>query len=344
MDRPPQHLASAPDVIGMGSAVDRARYAVHRFGLPVIALFVLTLFGVSVRDGFPDKVEAFGTPVLALVIALTSLHAWRRQRVSVRLERLTLAVTLGILAIAPIESAITERFEIGYPYILGFMPLGYAASFLMLGPAKGAAAAAATYLGGAIAAMIALSTGELHLARTLPITAGGPILIGLLYALTWSMTAAARAQVAAQTAAATDPLTGALNRRSAEAALARLEGPYSILVVDLDDFKQINDAFGHGAGDNVLVNAVRGIRDAIRPDDLLVRWGGDEFVVVAPGTGAQTAPALAERIASAIASVPTERGVGIAASIGFAERQGSEVWREVLDRADRDMYVRKSRR
>ena len=316
----------------------------HRIGMPVIAAFLATLFALSVRDGFPDTVEAFGTPLLALLALTSSVVAWRRSRPSSALERALLLGSLAVLAGASLESALTLRFEIGYPYILGFLPLGYAGAFLFLGPAGGTVASLVTYLAAAAAALAAVATGEIHLARALPILAGSPILIGLLYTLAWSLTSTAQAHVRAEAAAATDPLTGALNRRSGEAALARFEGTFALLVVDLDDFKRVNDARGHTFGDDVLVRVTHALRASVRPDDLVVRWGGDEFVVVAPTDDDETALQVAARVRAGLASLFDRDGGPITATVGVAVREASEPWGQALERADAAMYTAKDAR
>ena len=337
MDTPrPPHRDAA-----VSAPLAHARLMLHRVGMPVVAAFLATLFAVSVRDGFPDKVEAVGTPALALVALAAAAAAWGRRRASRLLERVLLLGSLAVLAGGSFESAVTLRFEIGYPYILGFLPLGYAGAFLFLGPVGGTIASLATYLVAAAASLTAVSTGEIHLARALPVLAGSPILIGLLYTLAWSLTRAAEAHVRAEAEAATDALTGALNRRSGEAALTRLTGPYALLVVDLDDFKAVNDTRGHAFGDDVLVRLTRSLRASVRPTDVVIRWGGDEFVVAAPTQDRSDAERIAERVRTGVAAVRDSEGASVSATVGLAVRAPAEPWRSVLERADASMYAGK---
>lgn len=326
------------------TATARARLAVHRFALPVVSVFLLTLFAVSVQDGFPDMVEAVSTPVLAALMLLTSGVAWVRGSVSKTLERVVLGGALVALVGGALESAVMRRMEIGYPYVLGFVPLAYSAAFLLLGPRSGTIASLATFAGVAGATLWSVfGTGELHLARGLPVLAAHPILIGLLYALAWSMTVAARDHLDAQAAASTDPLTGALNRRTVEASLDQIHGPFVLVVIDLDAFKQLNDTHGHTFGDDVLIRAARALRESVRPDDLVIRWGGDEFVVVAPTTGVPGASALVERVQRELAALRDATGQPVLATLGVAVRDGHEPWRAVFARADADMYTAKAR-
>ncbi|HTI33687.1 MAG TPA: GGDEF domain-containing protein [Miltoncostaea sp.] len=124
--------------------------------------------------------------------------------------------------------------------------------------------------------------------------------------------------------ARTDALTGAANRgHTAEALAGALgEGPLGVLLLDVDHFKRINDTHGHATGDAVLVEVVRRVTDAVRRGDLVGRWGGEEFLVLArePG-GAADLVRLAERVRSAIGAGPVAAGdaqVPVTVSIGVA--------------------------
>jgi len=94
-------------------------------------------------------------------------------------------------------------------------------------------------------------------------------------------------------------------------AAARRHGmPLSMMIIDVDHFKRINDEFGHAAGDQALVETVRRIRDSLRAEDLVGRLGGEEFVAVLPNTDGQSALAAAERTRAAFARAPMPVGSG----------------------------------
>jgi diguanylate cyclase (GGDEF)-like protein/PAS domain S-box-containing protein len=147
--------------------------------------------------------------------------------------------------------------------------------------------------------------------------------------------------------ATVDSLTGLPNRRSLLDRLAdELEQaragdrPISLLFVDLDDFKVVNDERGHAVGDVLLALAATAMRAAVRPSDVLARLGGDEFVLLCPtDTNESAARAIAERVLCSL------RDVGIAASIGAVVIPGAVYLSEaaVLDRADAAMYAAKRR-
>ncbi len=148
-----------------------------------------------------------------------------------------------------------------------------------------------------------------------------------------------------------DPLTDLPNRRVVEENLLRLVAraerglPSSVLLIDLDNFKEVNDRVGHGAGDDVLRTFARLFLDAVRPGDLVGRIGGDEFVVLLEGTGAEEARAAAERICAraAVVSLPEEYdGPPIGASIGVALVAGHHEPGSVLGTADAALYDAKA--
>jgi diguanylate cyclase (GGDEF)-like protein len=128
-------------------------------------------------------------------------------------------------------------------------------------------------------------------------------------------------------ASLTDTLTGLANRRYLMEQFPRLiassqgQSGLAIMIIDLDALKPINDQHGHAAGDEVIVEIAKTLRQAIRPDDVLARWGGDEFVVVAQAQHVEHATMLAERIRERIAKMkcvlPRGAVVRTSASIGL---------------------------
>jgi diguanylate cyclase (GGDEF)-like protein len=128
--------------------------------------------------------------------------------------------------------------------------------------------------------------------------------------------------------AQTDSLTGLYNRRAltehltrASARARRHDEPLSVLMIDLDRFKQTNDTFGHEAGDQVLCTVADCMREALRVEDVYGRWGGDEFLVALPLTDVEGAEVSAARLRRAAASVDLESiGLehGVPLSIGVA--------------------------
>jgi diguanylate cyclase (GGDEF)-like protein len=149
----------------------------------------------------------------------------------------------------------------------------------------------------------------------------------------------------------TDPMTGALTRavfhdhvREALAVASANGEELSLLVLDLDHFKSINDAFGHARGDQVLVEFACRASDVSRGSDALFRFGGDEFVLLLPGTGSEQAVLLAERLIVAVRSAPFagDPPLTISVSVGLATANGADdSAEELLARADRHLYAAK---
>jgi len=159
----------------------------------------------------------------------------------------------------------------------------------------------------------------------------------------------ARLHRAVQRQALVDGLTGLANRRPCEDALKRevarakrLGDPLAVIVADLDDFKAVNDAHGHPTGDKVLREFAEALKASVREVDVASRWGGEEFVVVLPGTDEAGGAQVAERIREefALRAVPAPKGARISttASFGVAEFVGRGGTSELLAAADAALY------
>jgi diguanylate cyclase (GGDEF)-like protein len=149
-----------------------------------------------------------------------------------------------------------------------------------------------------------------------------------------------------------DPLTGLLNRRAwserVRALLLRRESPVSVLFLDLDHFKALNDRHGHDLGDRALAEVAASVQGSLRANDLLARHGGEELVVALPGCGIDAAARIAEqlrqktgdlRIAGVRPEDPPIRGLSL--SIGVAQHQHPETLDSLVRRADAAMYAAK---
>jgi len=152
-----------------------------------------------------------------------------------------------------------------------------------------------------------------------------------------------------------DPLTGLYNRRyalqhlSTISARAAAEGtPFSILMMDLDEFKSVNDLYGHAAGDDVLCEFSRRLQENVRGIDLVARIGGEEFFVAMPGTSAKQAALVAERLRHAIETRPfkvhdADDPVHVTISIGVAASDVSQTSsRQIMKNADTALYSAKN--
>ncbi|HEY4412734.1 MAG TPA: diguanylate cyclase [Gaiellaceae bacterium] len=162
----------------------------------------------------------------------------------------------------------------------------------------------------------------------------------------------ARLHAVVERQALVDGLTSIANRRGCEDALAheiaragRMSTPFTLVVADLDDFKRINDVHGHEAGDDVLREFASVLRLTLRESDLPGRWGGEEFVLLLPGTDAEGGVQLAERVRGVLRerSFHGRDGAvfGVTASFGVAQLRPGDGARRLFGEADRALYQAK---
>jgi len=147
--------------------------------------------------------------------------------------------------------------------------------------------------------------------------------------------------------ARTDALTGALNRQGLRDYLIKQwqgtsEPGASVIFTDLDHFKQVNDRYGHGVGDEILRQFVQLIEREIRTSDRLVRWGGEEFLIVCSTAEAEQAYRLAEKLRAAVAQYNWPQELQITSSFGVAAHISGEAFGDLIKRADRALYKAKA--
>ena len=152
----------------------------------------------------------------------------------------------------------------------------------------------------------------------------------------------------------TDPLTEVYNRRSLDdmagryiSHARRLHSPLTFMLIDVDRFKEVNTRFGHLTGDFVLVEIATLLKSSVRGSDAVVRYGGDEFVLILADTSVVGANSVIERLRRNLNEwnrQPQLENLEISLSIGIAEWIDGKTLDEVLDAADRDMYACKANR
>ena len=160
-------------------------------------------------------------------------------------------------------------------------------------------------------------------------------------------------QSAATIESGRDPLTRTLNRRFLPALLGREislaksgDVPLSVLMVDIDHFKQVNDTHGHSAGDTVLKHVADTILESVRSSDFVFRYGGEEFLIVLVETPPEIAFHIAQRLCSKVAEreipLPEAGALNVTVSVGLAAHEGHPDPKYLIDRADRALYRAKS--
>jgi diguanylate cyclase (GGDEF)-like protein len=191
----------------------------------------------------------------------------------------------------------------------------------------------------------ALDPRDIVVAGLIPAIVATPVVAMILKL----MRALDRSRRHAYRLASSDLLTGVLNRRRFLAVAQRaLESartdhtPIGVLLLDIDNFKEINDTYGHEAGDHVLQCVARVCREGLRPSDPLARWGGEEFVALLWNFNAQKTAMVAERLCRAVATHKVtwrERALPITVSIGASPmRDGDDRIDKLIARADSAMY------
>ena len=148
-----------------------------------------------------------------------------------------------------------------------------------------------------------------------------------------------------------DPLTGIQNRRSFDDELAKCcatsksnQEPLSLLIIDIDHFKKVNDTYGHVVGDAVLKRVAEALNNTVRGGDLLARYGGEEFVVVLPNTPMEGAERVADNICNNVRNLPMDKNqvgkeVGrVTVSVGVALYHGAESEQDFVARSDTALY------
>jgi diguanylate cyclase (GGDEF)-like protein len=152
-----------------------------------------------------------------------------------------------------------------------------------------------------------------------------------------------------ESSAATDPLTGVWNRREADRRLQESVdrgAPFSLIVLDLNKFKAVNDQYGHRCGDKILRQVAERLRASVRPRDRVCRWGGDEFIVLMdlePAVGERRRADLADQLhgTSSFEFDGQQLRIEICASVGWAAFEPGDSVASLFQRADLDMYEKK---
>ncbi|PND36239.1 hypothetical protein C1O66_21255 [Paucibacter aquatile] len=184
------------------------------------------------------------------------------------------------------------------------------------------------------------------------------VLLGLAYQrIRKTNLALAHSNAALKVQGERDPLTGLANRRHFQTAIRRLaehgQLRASVFLIDIDHFKRINDSHGHAVGDAVLIEVAERLRSCLRDEDLLVRWGGEEFLIVIDARQPAQIEHLAQRLLNQIAQAPVRFGPGLAqllpisASMGFASfpvapHDWTVDWERAIALVDTLMYMAKA--
>lgn len=204
------------------------------------------------------------------------------------------------------------------------------------------------YSGDALGYFVALSRDEEYAALKKS-SRLDLVLVTLLFLLfTFSTYNYAKSKARFKELSSRDSLTSVLNRRSLMQRLDRelvryrqYGDPFSVIMLDVDNFKGINDTWGHQGGDDVLKGLALRVQRVLRKQDVLSRWGGDEFLILLPQTDIAGTMKVAEKIRETVAVVPLHELVFVTISLGVAGYSGTGTVEELIAHADENMYKAK---
>jgi len=251
------------------------------------------------------------------------------------------ALLVALIFLASHAIPVDIRFSFFY-----LVPVALTAWFA--GPRVGALF---SVIGAGALSVESLAGNEFGQTGSLVIYTNGVLLLGFLLLFSSLLSALRAALWREKAAARVDELTQISNRRAfSELARAEIErmarygGSFTVAYLDLDDFKQVNDRFGHETGDRVLVATAKAIRKSLRVNDIVARLGGDEFVVLLPQTEPSDAEAVLRKLEDQLAEVMRQGRWQVTASIGAAtfEKPPASV-EQMVELVDVLMYSAKSK-
>lgn len=312
------------------------------------ALLALVAFAASRAVGL-DPVDRFFLPLLALGFSLLALTLWRLPHTS----SWVLPLAHGLLATYLLATLALQLLIAPNPLGLSpaayWVPFVYFSGFLFFRTQQAVRLALLYLLTLFLLSLLGAFHGHFHaehLNALAQFFGANLAYVGLLYMLVRIREGYLEAQLDAYT----DPLTGLRNRRYLDLVLERelfraqrYRRPLSLLALDLDNFKRINDTHGHPVGDRVLKALARCLEEHIRQSDRAVRLGGEEFAVLLAETPLAQAVRMANRLRQAVAALRVFPAEGISVSIGVAEARPEDSPLSLLKRADDALYQAKRR-
>ena len=323
-------------VVSVQPAIEPLRAVAN---LCIVVSLVALQRGVWAFFGLPRGWRWHGA-VLAVVVAVTAFGldpqhgAWRVMIISGALSALCLSVAWDMQRQARARMELRWGVVLSVPLLAGGLIFGLRAARALLSP-------------GTIVAEVTADSG-LNVAA-----AFGYLVIALVFQLTLVALVVTRGVVELRRSSRYDALTGLLNRRAMQAALEeqvqrarRFGEPFSVLMLDADHFKAVNDVQGHAAGDRALQHLGTLLAAQMRDIDRVGRWGGEEFVVLLPGTGLGQAREVAERLRERVQALPLrwqDQAVPLTVSAGVSQwGEGGDELAALLARADAALYRAKA--
>lgn len=346
---PPRYTPDPYATIEVADPLEGLRVRISLWLLPLGALAALAAWGLSAIAGKLSLPDQYLLLPMAAGFILLEIYLWRNPQGIRRVWQ------TALFMIAAYE-VFSLFYETGYklhqrdgitPAALWF-PMVYLMAFNLLNRRQALRFSliylASGLLAGGVGLLMSPSLNVSSINTALQFTLSNIAYLALLYMFAYLRRHYAQMHQMAHT----DALTNLTNRRAMQ---QRLEGeldrarrynrPFALLLADIDHFKQVNDTYGHSVGDQVLREVSGRLAQHLRESDSLARWGGEEFLILAPETDLHQAHLLAQRLLEAIRENPIS-GVPVTLSLGVAcYRQGDTI-AALLSRADEAMYRAKA--
>lgn len=337
------------------SRMNRLKRRFLLLALPIASVACLTEWLLLRHSGQPAPFLLLLAAVAALALALL---LWRRQR-SLRFVEAAVAVGVAAAVFVLLSEALFGPEEAALKLLSSlapWVPVSLAAILLPLGGRRATAAASLIYLGLlAIGLNYVLQRGLTDsplLGALLQFYLANGVLLALLFAWAELQRQYDRTRHLARSMADlahTDPLLGIPNRRQMHRLIQREihcaeDGlqPAVMIMFDVDHFKQVNDTYGHEAGDLVLRAIIGSVSQTLRSTDVVGRWGGDEFIVLARVADLAQAHQVAQRLSEAVAERLSDRFLTVTISVGVAPYHPGDTVSSWVRRADRALYNAKA--
>ncbi|WP_243089403.1 GGDEF domain-containing protein [Thermus neutrinimicus] len=316
--------------------------------LPLGALLALVALATSRAVGL-DPVDRLFLPLLALSFALLALALWRFPHTSTWVLPLVHGLVATYLLATLAYQLLFKPNPLGLSPAAHWVPFVYLSSFLFFQTQQAVRLALLYLLTLFLLSLMGAFRGHFHaehLNALAQFFGANLAYVGLLYMLV----RVKEGYLEAQMDAYTDPLTGLRNRRYLDLVLERelfrvrrYGRPLSLMILDLDHFKQVNDRYGHPVGDRVLETLAHCLEGQLRQSDRAVRLGGEEFAILLAETPLAQAVRLAGRVRQAVAALKVPPVAGLSVSIGVAEARPEDSPLSLLKRADEALYQAKRR-
>lgn len=341
-----KRLARKPNSPQQLDALELLKFRAGVWLLPIGAsALAMSWFILGDQNSALDRYAELPLAAALLLIHLALLRFWIHPSVVIMLG--VWLVSLYLMASLAFETAQNDRY-------VGLSPSGcwlvttYVFAYVMLNLKRPILFSVAYFA----ACAVALSIGIANAPRVDSWVLNGWIqmmlaMFSAIAILTLSSQLRGR-YVAFKHMAFSDELTQLANRRLAEESMREkmvplsVSDPYCVMLIDVDHFKLINDRLGHHVGDQVLQQLARVLNANIRQGDLLARWGGEEFILLAPRLARNEATTFAERLRSAVSDRVFVGDIKVTISIGIAICRNSDSANSLLRRADKALYRAKS--